>query len=368
MKIKAVGFTYLRCTVRATAYCLAFIPAKLYAQTDTARKLKEVTVKTAPIPQVQTIVPSQQISANDFNRYSAYNIADAVRDFAGVNIKDYGGIGGLKTVSVRGLGADHLAVLYDGIAVNDAQNGQIDLSKFNLNNVQDITIYNGQPDKICMPARSFSSASVLSLSTIQPKLTAETPYKVLLGLNGGSFGLVNPYLQWQQRLGSQWSFIVDGYLQNANGQYKYKVPGEGTDSTYTRNNADIKAQQADGALYWSKSDSNKFDLHINYYNSDRGLPGAVIYYNPVSRQRMSNRNIFTQAGYERLWKSSLHLLINTKLSQEYIRYLDPDYLNSTGGIGSALHTARILSVGSVGLSFAPELGSFVCFRFCRNTP
>lgn len=317
----------------AGVLCFSLVfPSISFAQTDTAKKLKEVKVNNAPIPNVQTLVPIQQISANVFDRYSAFNVADIIRNFSGVNVKDYGGIGGLETVSVRGLGADYLGVLYDDIAVNDAQNGQIDLSKFNLNNIQEVTLYNGQPTDICMPARSFSYASVLSIKTIRPNLTESKPYQILLGMKGGSFGLVNPYLQWQQRINGQWSFIVNGYLEKANGQYKYKVAGAGNDSTYTRNNADINAKQADGAVYWAKNDSNKFNLHFNYYNSDRGLPGAVVFYNPVSNQRLWNQNIFVQSGYERSWSSGLHLLINTKLSREYTRYVDPDYLNNSGGL------------------------------------
>ena len=41
-------------------------------------------------------------------------VADAVRRFAGVQLKDYGGAGGLKTVNVRGLGSEHVGVFIDG--------------------------------------------------------------------------------------------------------------------------------------------------------------------------------------------------------------------------------------------------------------
>jgi outer membrane cobalamin receptor len=316
---------------RLLCFCLAF-PYAVTAQTDTAKKLNQVNVKTKPLPKIQTITPSQQITANEFDQLSALNVADAIRDFAGVNIKDYGGIGGLKTVSVRSLGAGHLAVFYDGVQINDAENGEIDLGRLNLENIRQITLYNGQPPQICMPARAFASASVLSIIPIHPNLTAAKPYQLLLGIKGGSFGLVNPYLQWQQRLSSAWSIVVNGYFEKGNGQYKYRVTGDGSDTSSTRTNADISAAEADGALYYARSDSNKFDLHLNYYYSDRGLPGAVVFYNPISNQRLWNRDIFLQSGYERIWQNSLHLLINTKLSQDYTRYADPDFLNNAGGL------------------------------------
>lgn len=307
----------------AGLYCYSFA----YAQTDTAKKLKEVRVNTSPIPKVQTIAPAQQITASDFEHYNAFNVADAIRDFSGVNIKDYGGIGGLKTISVRGLGANHTAVLYDGVQLNDAENGQVDLSKFNLQNVQEITLYNGQPPNICQTARAFSAASVLSIKTVKPALTADKPYLITAGIKTGSFGLFNPNLQWQQRISNNWSFIVNSYIENANGRYKYKAQNDGVDSLRTRTGADVTSQQIDGALYWTKTDSNKFSLHVNYYNSDRGLPGAVILYTAAQPSRLWNQDLFVQTSYERIWHSSLHLLLNGKVSKDYLHYFAP-FLNT----------------------------------------
>jgi vitamin B12 transporter len=303
----------------------------VFAQIDTVKKIKEITVSSSAIPKIQTITPTQQISAGDFERYSAFNVADAIRNFAGVILRDYGGVGGLKTVSVRGLSANHTAVLYDGVQINDAENGQVDLSKLNLNNVQEISLYIGQPPGICMPARSFASSSVLAIKTVKPNLSIGKPYQLTAGAKAGSFGLVNPYVQWQQRVNNSWSFIVNGYTEHANGRYNYKTSAVGADSVHTRSNDDIGAQQLDGALYWAKTDSNKFNLHANYYHSERGIPGAVVLYNPtISATRLWNRDFFLQSGYERQWRNSLHLLVNAKVSKNYLRYLDPDYFNNEG--------------------------------------
>jgi vitamin B12 transporter len=313
-------------------FIIAGIPFKILAQTDSTKKLIEVKVLSPVTPNLQSITPTQSISSNDFIRYNAFNVADAIQDFSGVIIKDYGGIGGLKTISVRGLSANHTAILYDGVALDDAETGQIDLSQINLNNIQKIVLYNAQPPDICMPAQSFASASVIAITTIKPTLTELKPYSITAGIKAGSFGLINPYLQWQQRINNNWSFIVNGYTENANGQYKFKGATNYPDSTLIRRNSDISAQQIDGALYWAKSDSNKFNLHINYYNSDRGLPGAVVYNATPSSQRLWNQNFFAQAGYERIWNSGFQLLLNTKISQSYLRYLNPQFDNTEGSI------------------------------------
>src|ERR1700744_5613414 len=305
----------------AGVFCFSFIfPSASLAQTDTAKKLKEVKVSSATAPKTNSIAPAQQITAGDFNKYSAFNVSDAIRDFAGVNIIDYGGIGGLKTVSVRSLGADNTAVLYNGVQLNDAQNGQIDLSKFNLSNIQSITLYNAQPPDICQTARAYSSANVLAIQNIQPHLSTEKPFKIMAGVKGGSFGLFNPYLQWQQRINKYWSLVINSYDEEANGCYKYKENGDGSDTLAIRKNTDVHAQEADAELYWIKSDSNKFNLQFNFYNSARGLPSAVVYQAAPTTQRLYNRDYSMQAGYQHIADNGLQILLNTKLSQTSVRY------------------------------------------------
>lgn len=64
--------------------------------------------------------------------------------FSGIQIKDYGGVGGLKTVNIRSMGTNHVGVFYDGIELGNAQNGTVDLGRFSLDNMESVTLYNGQ--------------------------------------------------------------------------------------------------------------------------------------------------------------------------------------------------------------------------------
>jgi vitamin B12 transporter len=349
--------TFYRLTKHHTAGVLVLlvllIPGQTaHAQTDSVKKLKEVNIKSKA-KTTATITPSQQLSNTDFSRYGALNVADAVANFAGVNVKDYGGIGGLKTISVRSLGANHTSVLYDGIQLNDSQNGQIDLGKFSLYNIKSIALYNGQSPNIVQPARSFASSSILAITTTKPKLSIAKPYQITAGINGGSFGLVNPYLQWQQRLSSQWAFVLNTNYTGANGRYKFKVVGDGSDTLAQRHNSDIKAIQTDGALYWAKSDSNKFKLQFNYYNSDRGLPGPVIFYASNSNQRLQNHDLLVQSAYEHIADNSLHLLVSSKFSQNYLHYADPDYLNNSGGLNEHYTQHEFYQSASIGYHILP---------------
>ncbi|MET3112644.1 vitamin B12 transporter [Pedobacter sp. CG_S7] len=320
-----------------------------FAQSDSSNTLKEVKVFTTPPPKVQSLQPSQQINASDFKRNGAHNLADAIRNFSGVNIKDYGGIGGLKTVSVRSLGANHTGVQFDGITISDTQNGQIDLGKINLDNIASITLYNGQPELILQPARAYASASMLVIKSLAPEFTEEKNYRLKLGLKTGSFGLFNPSLLYQQKINSNWSLNLSNTWQKAHGRYKYKVDGDGSDTLATRTNSDLNVFQTDAALYWNGTDSNRFQLRANYAHSDRGLPGAVVYYNPYTHQHLWNRDLTLQSNYQQYWKKGFELLLSAKFSHNYLRYLDPDYLNEIRELDQRFTQLEIY--GSAALSY-----------------
>ncbi len=83
--------------------------------------LDSLVVTAAPN---QSTIAGQQLSGKELDRLSALNVADAVRYFSGAQIKDYGGVGGVKTVDVRSMGSNHIGVFYDGIALGNAQIGR----------------------------------------------------------------------------------------------------------------------------------------------------------------------------------------------------------------------------------------------------
>ena len=92
---------------------------------DTIHHIDEVVV-VQPLTMRETI-PSTVLKGDQLRRLSALSVADALRYFSGLQLKDYGGVGGVKTVNIRSMGTHHLGIFYDGVELGNAQNGQIDL-------------------------------------------------------------------------------------------------------------------------------------------------------------------------------------------------------------------------------------------------
>ena len=126
------------------------------AEPDTLRTA-EVTAQRR-VAGLATAVTVQRIDSADIMRRGITSTADALRRMAGVNLRDYGGAGGLKTVSVRGLGAGHTAVSYDGLAVTDTRQGQIDMGQFCIDNLADIELQTLDNAQLLVPVRNMASA------------------------------------------------------------------------------------------------------------------------------------------------------------------------------------------------------------------
>ena len=104
----------------------------------------EVTARRREEP----VIPVQKLDGARLEGLSAQSVADAARYFSGVQLKDYGGVGGMKTIDVRSMGTHHVGVFYDGIEIGNAQNGTVDLGKFSMDNIEELSLYNGQKSEI----------------------------------------------------------------------------------------------------------------------------------------------------------------------------------------------------------------------------
>ena len=121
------------CTVLAqqSSAAVSLDDSRINDSDSTVHQLKQVDIAGHRTERnVLASKPIQQMQKAELEELGIQNLADAVKKFAGTNVRDYGGIGGMKTVSVRNLGAHHTAVSYDGVTVSNTQAGQIDVGRF----------------------------------------------------------------------------------------------------------------------------------------------------------------------------------------------------------------------------------------------
>ena len=306
------NYILICCLLLLSLSCLG--QGKLTNYNDTVFTLSSVTcVGERP----HYLTPSQTISGETLHNLSTTSVADALKYFSGVQIKDYGGLGGLKTVNVRSLGSQHVGVYLDGIRITNAQNGQVDLGKYSLSNMESVSLYNANKNERLQSASEYASAATVYMQTKRPdKTTLNVEY------GNGSFGLnkVKGYFSLKNY------FFVDAEYQHTDGDYKFKFKSASEDTIGRRHNSDISFYRLEAAGFYKG-----FTTHIYYYNSERGLPGPVIRRLTDqwdSTDRQWDQNFFVQTSYKKLW-DKFGLRANLKYSFDYLHYLQDPSTNAS---------------------------------------
>ena len=299
------------------------IPTYAQSKLDSLQQLEEVIV-TARNYQKE-VIPVQQLSGKELQRLNSHNIADALRYFSGIQIKDYGGVGGLKTVNIRSMGTNHVGVFYDGIELGNAQNGTVDLGRFSLDNMESVTLYNGQKSAIFQPAKDFGSAGSIYLQSRTPQFKGEKRHNVKAAFKTGSFGLVNPSFLWEHRLSQNVSSSLSAEYMYTTGKYKftYRVKN-GYDTTAVRQNGDVNAVRIEGGLF-GKFKGGYWRMKGYFYRSERGYPGAIVRNKFTHEDRQWDTNTFFQGSMKKDFSPCYSLLLNVKYAYDYLHYLaDPN--------------------------------------------
>lgn len=287
----------------------------------------EVTTHIKPSATLSSS-PLQAISKNDIDRIGILSVSDAIRRMNGVVIKDYGGIGGFKAVAIRGNGAEHTAVLYDGIAVSNAQSGQIDIGQFSLDNVNMLSLIIGQNNNIFLTAKSLASVGVLEINTLAPHFVNKK-YLAQVSVKTGSWGLINPYLYYAYKLSSKFSLSADVSLLHSDGRYSFERKNAGIKRKGKRKNTDIDTKRSEINLFGNLNERQKLSLKVYYSDSEKELPGAIIlqdsgFVDNNGKERLREKNFFTQAKYINNLSEKFDLQLQGKYSHSYTKYKDED--------------------------------------------
>ena len=314
------------CLLLTTHSSYATNPNEIEDSTLFSETLDEVVVTAQSYKEV---IPAQTLGGKELEALRSHSVADALRYFSGVQLKDYGGVGGIKTVNIRSMGTNHMGVYYNGIELGNAQNGQVDLGKYSLENIESVSLYNGQKSEIFQSAREFGSAGSIYLNTRFPKFKESETSHLRVGLRAGSFDLFNPSLTFDHKLNETISMSFNTEWVSSSGKYKFRYrrvtpSGElAYDTTAIRENGDIDAVRLEGGLYGFLP-KGRWKVYLYHYNSERGVPGAIV--NNVWRrgERLWDRNSFAQGMFEYNFTHKFSSKINAKYAFDYTRYVNND--------------------------------------------
>ncbi|CCY80280.1 putative vitamin B12 receptor [Prevotella sp. CAG:1185] len=274
--------------------------------------------------EITSTAPLYIISNKSLNIAGTTDIADALNRIPGITIRDYGGAGGMKTVSVRSFGTQHTGVSYDGIMLSDCQSGQIDLSRYSLENVDDISLVIGDNDDIFLPAKNASLPAIININTIKSPTNDLLPH-LTSQLKIGSFGYISPFVRYEQNLSHSFALSAIGEFVYAENDYPFTLRNISVVTKERRTNSRMKSGHGEANFIWNINKHNQLDGKLYYYDNDRLLPGQVRYYTNLSNEKLRDQNFFAQLGYRTFNGNNLSFKFKAKYNWAASKYKDGSY-------------------------------------------
>ncbi|MFO7841874.1 MAG: TonB-dependent receptor plug domain-containing protein, partial [Fidelibacterota bacterium] len=282
------------------------------------------------------------IGEKEIARMDPQNVGEALENLKGVMIKSYGGLGSTQTISLRGSSSEQVLILIDGQRVNNAQNGQVDLSNLPANDIEKIEIVKGANSALYGSDAVGGVINIITRSREEKDKLSVSAKAMLGSFNSQSYGS---------------SFSYSGNVLSLNASYKY-LYSEG-DYMFTDNfglerrrlNADIRSHSFNtGVRYRFTEHEMQPDISLNYdhYRSERGAPGTIEPYYYDARMWDRTHNVYLNANSKVFnqfndikFMSSYHTTWNRYFNDEML--VPADNIFSTKSMNAEIQGHSVIS-------------------------
>ncbi|MCP4406422.1 MAG: TonB-dependent receptor [Gammaproteobacteria bacterium] len=238
-------------------------PLEVTSTADTIHRVGDVVFEE--IPGFVTFIPRGRFAV----RFTS--LEQLIENETGVQVRQSGGLGSFSSISLRGASSQQVMIYLDGLPLNEAAGGAVDLSQISLSEVQSIEIYRG-----IIPV-NFASASIggaLNIRTLRTQGNNENS----LYLGYGSFNTRQAGLL---HLGgkSVWESVFSAQFVDADNDFPFDSDN-GTplnpndDRSERRENAQFRQLSALFKLGRQFHSNLRFDALANVFDKVQGLPSV----------------------------------------------------------------------------------------------
>ena len=208
----------------------------------------------------------EKITVDHSSNSSLVQVLDAATS---INIRRYGGLGSLSTVSIRGSTSEQVQIFLDGISLNSANGGGVDIGRLPLAGVEQIEIHRGN-----VPSK-FGGNSIGGVVHMRTR-GLDRPRHMRFNASSGSFNTQRLGLSHSGRIG-QWNYLSLANYSASDNTFRF-WDDNGTeyntqdDEWATRRNSDFSALRLLNKMGRMVS-NNHLQVHSTLDWSHKGIPG-----------------------------------------------------------------------------------------------
>ncbi|MBI2982514.1 MAG: TonB-dependent receptor [Deltaproteobacteria bacterium] len=199
------------------------------------------------------------------------SVGEVLSESAGVQIRRYGGLDDFATVSIRGATSEQVAVYLDGLLLNSAEGGGVNLATIPTDQIEKIEVYRG-----AVPS-TLGSSPMGGAVFIRTKKSEGRQTRI--SGSYGSFNTIDSAVSQSERFQSS-SYAADYHFSRSDGDFSF-TGDNGTplnpndDRTLVRNNNEFQRHQ----LILKAGSALRRDSELAFqeilFREDRGIPGPA---------------------------------------------------------------------------------------------
>ncbi|MFA5008513.1 MAG: TonB-dependent receptor [Candidatus Omnitrophota bacterium] len=272
------------------------------------------------------------ITKKDIESSQAKDVSEVLSGIDSVNISNYGGLGALKTIRMRGATPSQVLILMDTRPLNSPRDGEVDLNTIPLDNIERIEVMPGAASSL------YGSQAMGGTINIITKSPPKSGQKLEFTTRFGSFATFIESLSQGARIG-KFGYIVSGGYESSEG---FRV------------NSAFNSKDFNSKFDYKINDYNTLGASCGFYKSRAGTPG------PITAPDDDDIQVQLKNYIDLNWDSRIDETtgLNARVYNNYDRLEFSE--NSVGSIfdtpfSRAIHTTK---VEGLDLRFNKELSDF----------
>lgn len=291
-------------------------------------EIEEAVVTSPRLINFTTGAKVQRIGklAKELNRGNS--IADLLNDFSIASIKSYG-VDGLTSVSLRGAGSNHTAVVWNGFNLQSPMNGGIDMAQLPAGFMDDIQVQYGGAGAL------YGSGCIGGIVHLNNTISTHKGFSANFTQQGGSFNTFSTLASVKIGTGKT-GHGIKVYYKTADNNFEFTNNQQINSPTQKTNNAQVKKL---GLLQSNNFKVGKGNIETNlwYQLNDKHIPPNM--FKKTNKASQEDQNIRGIINYRHPWKHHL-LAVKNGIFVEQTQYNDPEMPSEQANSLSKAYTSR----------------------------
>ncbi len=283
------------------------------------------------------------------------DLGELLKKIPGAQVKSYGGLGGMKTVNIRGLSGHHTALIVDGFQQTNPQTGQSNLANFHLDDIEQVIIQKGGNSEIMVPVKAQLAGNAIILKSFQAT-APRMPLQQRLISKFGSWTFLDNQLTLKTGSEKFYGGVLLKY-RKSDGDYPFKFMNYNTLLEGERKNNDFMDINGGVNFGYKPYENHKFNFFFDYMTAQQGVPGPIVLYNDNAKQRLNTATMNIRADYQGKAAGIDYRAYYTFIKDDLF-YYDPHYLNAQG----ELKSDYLNHTNDLGISLAYSLKKWFSFN------